>query len=185
MPPKEDVTRLLADLSAGKKGAAEALMPLLYDELRALARHYMRGERVDHTLQTTALVHEAYLRLGGKMETAWENKAHYMRVAARAMRHVLIDHARRKRAAKKGGTWKKESLDKAAEILEEASIDLLAVDQALSDLAKIDEQMAQVVELKFFGGLTIEETANVLGISPSTVKHEWVLAKAWLRQQIG
>jgi len=179
-----DVTQLLADLSVGKKGAEKALIPLLYDELRALAHHYMRAENPGHTLQTTALVHEAYLRLGGDKEAGWKDKAHYMRVAARVMRHVLIDHARRKRADKKGGKWGREPIDKAAELLEEVSVDLLGVDSALNQLTEIDKQMAQVVELRFFGGLTIEETAEVMEISPATVKREWTLAKAWFKQQI-
>jgi RNA polymerase sigma factor (TIGR02999 family) len=174
----------MADLKAGKKGAEEALMPLLYDELRVMARHYMRGERPGHTLQTTALVHEAYLKLGGEKDAGWESKAHFMRVAARAMRRVLIDHARRKRSAKKGGKWTREPLDEALKLMEDVSFDLLAVDNALSDLYEIDKQMAQVVEFRFFAGLTIEETAEVMGISQSTVKNEWVLAKAWLRQQM-
>jgi RNA polymerase sigma factor (TIGR02999 family) len=185
LPSRGDITQLLTDLKAGKKGAAEALMPLLYNELRALARHYMRSERPGHTLQTTALVHEVYLRLGGERDEGWENKTHFMRVAARAMRRVLIDHSRRKRADKKGGKRKREPLDKAAELMEEASFDLLDLDSALNRLSEIDEQMAQVVEIRFFGGLTVEETAKVMGISKSTVKHEWMMAKAWLKQQIG
>lgn len=185
MPPRDDVTRLLADLNAGKDGAEEALMPLLYDELRALAHQYMRAERPDHTLQTTALVHEAYLRLGGEKEAGWESKGHFMRVAARAMRRILIDHARRKRSDKKGGKRGREPLDKAAEIMEESCFDLIGVDSALNRLYEIDVQMGQVVEYRFFGGLTIEETAQAMGISQSTVKSEWMLAKAWLKHQLG
>lgn len=184
MPSPEDITRLLADLNAGKDGAEEVLMPLLYDELRALARHHMRAERPGHTLQTTALVNEAYLRLGGERDAGWSNKAHFMRIASRAMRRVLIDHARRKRSDKKGGKRGREPLFKATELMEEASFDLLALDQALERLAEIDEQMAKVVELRFFGGLTIAETAKVMEISPGTVKNEWLLAKAWLKQQV-
>ena len=185
MPSPEDITRLLADLNAGKSGAEEALMPVIYEELRSLARAYMRAERPGHTLQTTALVHEAYLRLGGDKDVAWQNRVHFMRVAARTMRRVLIDHARRKRADKKGGMRKREPLDRAVGLLEESSFDLVAMDSVLSRLSEIDEQMGQVVELRFFGGLTIEETAAVLGISQSTVKQEWTLAKAWLKYQLG
>lgn len=185
MPPPEDVTRLLADLNAGKEGAEKALMPVLYDELRSLARSYMRGERPGHTLQTTALVHEAYLRLGGDRDIAWESKAHFMRVAARTMRRVLIDHARRNRSDKKGGKRGREPLDRAVEVMEEASFDLVALDSVLARLSEIDGQMGQVVELRFFAGLTIEETGKVMGISIGTVKNDWALAKAWLKQQIG
>lgn len=184
MPSRDDITRLLADLNAGKEGADEALMPLLYDELRALAHRYMRGERPGHTLQTTALVHEAYLRLGGDEDAGWENRTHFIRVAAQAMRRVLIDHARRKRSDKKGGKWERVPLDEAMELMEDSCIDILAVDGALRRLTEIDRQMALVVELRFFGGLTVEETAQVMEVSPSTVKHEWMLAKAWLKQQI-
>jgi RNA polymerase sigma-70 factor (ECF subfamily) len=184
LPTRDDITRLLADLSAGKQGAEEVLMPLLYDELRALARQYMRSERPGHTLQTTVLVHEAYLRLGGQKDAGWESKAHFMRMAAKVMRRVLIDHARRKRSVKKGGKLSREPLDKAADIMEEASVDLLTLDSALSRLAEIDKQMAEVVEFRFFAGLTVEETAKIMGISESTVKHDWMLAKAWLKQQV-
>jgi RNA polymerase sigma factor (TIGR02999 family) len=184
LPSKEDITRLLSDLNAGKKGAEAALFPLVYDQLRALASHFMRDERPSHTLQTTALVHEAYLRLGGIKEESWENRAHYLRVAAQAMRRVLIDHARHKKSGKKGGGWQRESLDQAAFILGEPSIDLVALDQALTQLSDMDPQLGQVVELRFFGGLTVEETARVLGISPRTVKSDWRMARAWLKTRI-
>ena len=160
-------------------------MPLIYNELRALAKRYMRGERSGHTLQTTALVHEAYIKLGGVTEISWESRAHYLRVASQAMRRVLIDHARRKKADKKGGKRTREPLDRAADIMEKASVDLLELDSAIDKLAKIDPQLAQVVELRFFGGLTVEETAKVIGISKTTVKEDWSLAKAWLKQEMG
>lgn len=185
MPSPEDITRLLADLNAGKEGAEEALMPVLYEELRALARSCMRAERPGHTLQTTALVHEAYLRFGGGSDIAWQDRGHFMRIAARTMRRVLIDHARRKRTDRKGGKRKREPLDKAIDLMEASSSDLIAIDSVLGRLFEIDEQMGQVVELRFFGGLTIEETAKVLGISQTTVKQEWSLAKAWLKQELG
>lgn len=185
MRPQEDITKLLKGLSAGEEGAEEALMPHVYNELRNLARHYMRAERAGHTLQTTALVHEAYLRLGDEEDTVWEDKSHYMRIASRAMRQILIDHARRKKAEKKGGKWGREPLYQAAELMEEVSHDLLDLDIALNKMAVIDPRMAQVVELRFFGGLTVEQTARAMGISKATVKREWMVAKAWLMQKIG
>lgn len=160
-------------------------MPLVYNELRALAKHYMRGERPGHTLQTTALVHEAYLKLGGEREAPWESRAHYLRMASQAMRRVLIDHARRRKADKKGGKRTREPLDKALDLMESSSTDLVELDSSLDKLAGIDPQLAQVVELRFFGGLTVEETAKVLGISKTTVKQDWSLAKAWLKQEMG
>jgi RNA polymerase sigma factor (TIGR02999 family) len=185
VPSQEDITRLLEDLSAGKSGAEEALLPLVYDELRNLARHYMRFERPGHTLQTTALVHEAYLKLGGDSDIAWESRGHFLRLAAQAMRRVLIDHARRKRSVKKGGKWGREPLDKAVDLFEEASfVDLVELDSALDRLGEIEKQMVRIVELRFFGGFTVEETAQILGISKTTVKHDWMLARAWLKQQI-
>jgi RNA polymerase sigma factor (TIGR02999 family) len=181
---KDDVTRLLADLRAGKEDAAENLLPLLYDELHALARYYMQDEKRGHTLQTTALVHEAYLRLCGSADQSWENRAHYLRVAARAMRHVLIDHARRKLAEKRGGRRNRESLDMVDRLLGESRVDLVGLDHALNSLSELDPRMEQIVELRFFSGLTIEETAKVLGVSPRTVKYDWTLAKAWLKEEL-
>ncbi len=184
MPKKNDITHLLEDLNAGKTEAQEVLLPLLYNELRALARFHMRDERSGHTLQTTALVHEAYLRLcDGRAET-WENKAHYMRMAARAMRRVLVDHARRKRAAKRGGGSKKESLEMADGFEIEGTIDLIALDEALKKLANLDPRLGQIVELRFFGGLTADEAAHVLGVSPRTIKYEWKMAKVWLKHEM-
>ncbi len=180
---RDEAERLLAGLEAGQRGAGEALLPLLYEELRAQARRQMRQEGPGHTLQTTALVHEAYLRLAGR-RSGWESKAHFVRVAAQAMRRVLIDHARRKRADKRGGERTREPLDQVTEVMEEVSSDLLAVDEALEKLSEIDERMAQVVEVRFFGGLTVEETARVMGVSPGTVKNDWTLAKAWLKAEV-
>lgn len=185
MPAPDDITRLLRELREGKEGAEEALMPRVYDELHALAKHYMRTQRPGHTLQTTALVHEAYMKLGGVKEASFESKAHYFRVAAKAMRSVLVDYARRKGAEKKGGKRKRESLEEAAPMTEESTVDLLALDETLSRLSEIDTQMGQVVELRYFGGLTVEETARVLSISPTTVKHDWMMARAWLMQEMG
>jgi len=184
---RKEVTRLLHELSAGKVGAGEALLPLVYDELHALAERHMRGERSDHTLQTTALVHEAYLKLGGGQARTWEDRAHFLRIASQAMRRVLIDHARRRGAEKKGGHRQRRPLDEAIALIGEACApaDLLALDQALQKLASIDPHMEQVVELRFFGSLTVEETARVMGISPRTVKADWRIAKAWLKKELG
>lgn len=179
-----DVTRLLVDLRAGKQAASEDLISLLYEELHSLAKNYMRQERPGHTLQTTALVHEAYLRLGGDEGMPWENRVHFLRVAAQAMRRVLIDHARRKLSDKRGGDRNREALDEELAITEERPEDLLSLDIALNKLSGVDQQIAQVVELRFFGGLSVEETARIMGISARTVKREWRLAKAWLKQQI-
>lgn len=185
MPSREEVTRLLADLSAGRQGADEALLPLVYDELHAMAKSFMRGERPGHTLQTTALVHEAYLKLGGSSEDEWENRAHFLRVAARAMRRILIDHARSKRSLRKGGNRQREPLDEDAMMgAQDPTIDYLALDNALELLAAVDPRIVQVVELRFFAGLSVEDTAKVLAVSPRTVKYEWRMAKAWLMEKI-
>lgn len=179
-----DVTKLLLDLRAGRKGADEDLLSLVYEELHSLAKNYMRRERPGHTLQTTALVHEAYLRLGGSEEIPWENRVHFLRVAARAMRRVLIDHARRKLSEKRGGERVREVLDEELAVVKEHPEDLLSLDTALSQLSAFDPQMAQVVELRFFAGFSVEETASIMEVSARTVKREWRLAKAWLKQQM-
>jgi len=180
---------LLSAINAGDAKAEEDLIPLLYDELHALARYYMRGENLGHTLQTTALVHEAYLRLCGDTGDSINDKTHYMRLAARAMRRVLIDSARRKRAVKKGGDRKKEPLEIADAFITNESVDFLDLDESLEKLSGIDPELAQLVELRFFGGLTVDETAQVLGakpwISPRTVKSDWKMAKVWLKNDMG
>lgn len=159
-------------------------MPLVYDELRRLANHYLRQERSDHTLQPTALVHEAYLKLIDQSRVDWQNRAHFFGVAAQSMRRILVDHARSHRASKRGGVQQKLALDEAVDYSQPRDIDLLALDDALNLLAKLDERQSQVVELRFFGGLTIEETAAALGVSPATVKVDWSMAKAWLHREI-
>lgn len=184
MPDRGEFTRLLADLNAGEEGAEEALLVLVYDELRSLARRYMLDERSGHTLQTTAVVHEAYVRLSGMDKTDWESKAHYFRVAARAMRRVLIDHARRKKADKHGGNRQRKPLELGDRLAVNESVDLLDLDLALKDLSEMDPRMGQIVELRFFGGLTIEDTARVLGVSSRTVKNDWKLAKSWLKEEM-
>lgn len=177
-----DPSALISRLSAGKEGAEEALLPLVYDELRSLAHHYMRGERRGHTLQTTALVHEAFLRMGGGGEVAVEGRSHFMRVAARAMRRVLIDHARRKLAERHGGGRSRESIEEVEILLGEPDVDFLALDDALDKLGEVDAHLAQIVELRFFAGLSAEEAASVLGVSVRKLQYDWRMARAWLKQ---
>jgi RNA polymerase sigma factor (TIGR02999 family) len=179
-----EVTRLLADVGVGKEGADEALYSLVYQELHSLARRYMKGERAGHTLQTTALVNEAYVQLAGDTSPSWESRAHFMRVAARAMRRILIQHARRKGTEKRGGRWKRQTLAEVAGPDPEESLNLVRLDTALTKLASIEERMATVVELRFFAGLSIEDAARVLDVSPMTVKRTWRAAKAWLRTEM-
>ena len=183
-PSRQEVTQVLIDWSGGDRTAAERLMPLIYDELRQIARGYLQNERPDHTLQATGLVHEAYLRLVDQTTTTWQNRAHFFGVAAGVMRRVLVDHARRHRTDKRGGKWDKLEFDEALAPGLSRSVDLLALDDALIDLAKLDPRQSQVVELRFFGGLTTEEAAEVLDVSPRTIKREWRRAKAWLRREI-
>jgi RNA polymerase sigma factor (TIGR02999 family) len=175
-----DVTQLLVSWSEGDPNALEALTPLVYDELRRLAGHYLRRERPDHTLQSTALVHEAYLRMVDQRRVRWQNRAHFFGVAAQIIRRILVDHARSHKAEKRGADAVNLSLDEAMAVPEERQVDLVALDDSLSSLASLDPQQGRIVELRFFGGLSIEETAEVLDVSPATVKRDWALAKAWL-----
>lgn len=170
---------------AQNKAALDQLMPVVYDELRRLAQNYLSRERPDHTLQTTALVHEAYLRLVDQKTVNWQNRAQFFGIAARMMRRILINYAEERRAKKRQGSAVRVSLDEAVNFFEERDLDLAALDQALNALAALDEQQAQVVELRFFGGLTIEEVSEVLEISPATTKREWESAKLWLRRELG
>jgi RNA polymerase sigma factor (TIGR02999 family) len=179
-----DVTQLLVHWSKGDKEALNELMPLVYEELRRLAKAYLRRERPDHTLQGTALVHEAFLRLIDQNRVQWQNRAHFFGVAAQMIRHILVDHARAQLAGKRGAGAAKLSLDEAIAIPDSQEIDLLSLDDALIRLAKMDQQQSRIVELRYFGGLTIEETAEVLAISPATVKRDWVMAKAWLHRTL-
>lgn len=174
------VTKLLVRWREGDRHALEELMPLVYDELRRLARHYLRQERSDHTLQSTALVHEAYLRLAGGNAPNWQNRAHFFGVAAHIMRQILVEHARGRDAAKRGGNVCKIVLDDAVDLSWRIDVDVVALDRALDELSELDAQQGRIVELRFFGGLTIEDTSEVLGISPATVKRDWVTARAWL-----
>ena len=183
-PSREEVTDLLNDWSNGDQEALNRLMPLVYDELRRLASRHLRHERVGHTLQTTALVHEAYLKLVDQKKANWQNRVQFFATAAKVMRHVLVDYARSRKAVKRGGDYCRLSLDEAAISSEEKDADLLVLNEVLDKLATIDPQQCRVVELRVFGGLTVEETAEALGISSRTVKREWSMAKAWLHKQI-
>jgi RNA polymerase sigma factor (TIGR02999 family) len=180
----EDVTRLLIELTRGNDAAVDALLPLIYDELRSLAANYLRRERPDHTLQPTALVHEAYLRLVDQTRVNWQNRAHFFGVAAQIMRRLLVDHARKHNAEKRGQDFKKLSLDENIDRAVERSAELIALDDALKTLATFDEQKARMVELRYFGGLSIEETADVMGVTPTTIKRHWRLVKAWLHGEM-
>lgn len=180
MSENQDVTLLLSALTRGDEDAASKLIPVVYDELRRLAGSYMRRERVDHTLQATALVHEAYMKLVEQRSVNWQSRAHFFGVAAQLMRRILIDHARGHSRQKRGGEQQKVSLDEALIFSEQQAAELLAVDDSLNQLAKIDPRQAKVVEMRFFGGLSVEEAAEVLGVSPKTVKRDWSVAKAWL-----
>lgn len=181
----ENVTQLLLELTGGNTQVLEALLPIVYSELRRLANNYLRRERSDHTLQPTALVHEAYMKLVDQRNVKWQNRAHFFGVAANIMRRILVDHARKHKSEKRGGEFSKEQLEEALVVVsDEKSVELLALDEALENLAKMDAQKARIVELRYFGGLSVEETAEVMGISEITVKRHWKMAKAWLFGQI-
>jgi RNA polymerase sigma factor (TIGR02999 family) len=184
MEPRSEITLLLRRLSAGDKSALNQLMPLIYAELHQLASSYMRRERPGQTLQTTALVHEAYLQLVGQETAHWQNRSQFFGVAAQLMRRILVDHARAHHAAKRGGNLPKLSLDEAVVMAKERGGDLLAIDELLQKLAEIDPQQVRIVELRFFTGLSVEETAQVLSISDRTVKREWAVARAWLQREL-
>ena len=181
--PERGVTALLKDWSGGDPTALERLMPLVYGELRKLAASYLRAERSGHTLQPTALVHEAYLRLVDQRSVNWQNRAHFFGIAAQMMRRILVDHARRRQAAKRdAAAYRLPTLSGAESVARDP--ELLALDEALTGLAALDAEQARIVELRFFGGLTVEETAEVTGVSPATVKREWQTARAWLAREI-
>ena len=182
MPVSAQTTQILADLSRGDRSAASRLMPLIYDELHALAARSMRQERPDHTLQATALVNEAYLRLIDQSRVDWQSRAHFFAVAAEMIRRVLVDHAREHDAAKRGGAAGKVILTDSMGALEDPDIDLIALDEALGELGRLKERHRKVVELRFFGGLSVQETAHVLGVSTQTVRGDWRTARAWLRE---
>jgi RNA polymerase sigma-70 factor (ECF subfamily) len=179
-----EVTQILAEIRAGNKDAESKLIPLVYSELRRLAAHYLRGERADHTLQPTALVHEAYLRLTKLREVDWQTRSHFFATAAIVMRRILVDHARTQRANKREGFREAISLEEALIVSPARSTQLLALDDALDKLTKLDARRSKIVELRFFGGLSEEETGEVLGISTRTVRRDWRIAKAWLYNEV-
>jgi len=183
-PAAHEVTRLLHQISGGDASAVERLVPMIYAELRQIAERAMRHERSDHTLQPTALVHEAFLRLVGKPDLSWESRAHFLNIAAQAMRRVLLMHARERRAGKRGGGLDRVTLDEQLVGSAERGVDLIGLDESLERLAAVFPRKARVVELRFFAGLGIEETARVLEISPATVKREWDFARAWIRRDL-
>lgn len=180
----KDVTKLLAAWSQGDEEARDKLLPLVYQELRRVASRYLRNERRDHTLQATALVHETYLRLVEQKRTRWQSRAHFFGVAAQLMRRILVDHARRHATAKRGGALWRVGLDESTPARASRDVEMVALDDALEELAGFDPKQARLVELRFFGGLTLQETAEVLGISVATVKREWNTARAWLHARI-
>ena len=181
--PSPDVTQLLAQWTDGDPRALDALLPLVYDELRRLARSYLHRERSDHTLQSTALVHEAYLRLVDQ-NVSWQNRAHFFGIAGQMMRRILVDHARGRNSAKRGGGVCKVTLEEEAAGAAQRNLDVIALDEALTNLARLDPQQSRIVELRFFAGLSIEDTSEVLKISPATVKRDWAMAKAWLFREM-
>ena len=178
------VTDLLIDWTDGNKAALDRLMPIVYDELRQLAKRYLARERPEHTLQPTALVHEAYVKLIDQQSVRWQNRAHFFGIAAQLMRRILVDHARRRDAAKRGDGVRNLALEDFALETPAPALDILALDQLLVTLTSLDPQQGRIVELRFFGGLTVEESAEVLGISSTTVKRDWRSAKAWLYREL-
>ena len=182
-PSPNQVTELLLKWKCGDQDSLHALLPLVYNELRRLAQHHLRGERPDHTLQSTALVHEAYLRMVKPGSMQFESRGHFFALASQLMREILVDHARHRRAAKRDG-GERLTLEVAAELAESKGVDLLALDDALNELAKMNPRQSRIVELKFFGGLSIEEVSDVLGVSPATVERDWAVARAWLYREI-
>ncbi len=178
------VTKLLRGWRAGESTVPDELLPLVYDELRRVAHHYLRNERPGHTLQSTALVHEAYLRLVGQGQPKWESRAHFFAVAAQLMRQILVDYARRHRASKRGSGICMLALDEAVSLPQRKGVDVVALDDALNTLAELDPRQSRVVELRFFAGLSLEETSEVMGIATATVQRDWTTARAWLHREI-
>jgi RNA polymerase sigma factor (TIGR02999 family) len=181
---QSQLTNLLDDWKRGDPSALEKLTPLIYDELRRIAHRYARHERNGHTLQTTALINEAYVRLAGNESPDWQNRQHFFAVTAQVMRHILIDHARRRRALKHGGHGQQVSLSEAEAMTNERAAELIALDEALAELAAFDPRKSEVVQLRYFGGLSLEETAEALGVSLMTVRRDWRAAKAWLYKKM-
>lgn len=184
MTQAHELTQLLIDWSNGDRAALDKLMPLIDAELRRLAHRYMTHERAGHTLQTTALVNEAFLRLVNRKNLQWQNRAHFFGIAAQLMRTILVDHARSHASAKRGGGARKLELDEAMVVSQQKAAEVIALDDALNQLALLDPQQSRIVELRFFGGLTVEEAAEVLQVSPATIKRDWSTAKAWLYHEL-
>ncbi len=184
MPHSAQTTQILLAAANGDRSAADQLMPLVYDELHGLAEHFMAQERVDHTLQATALVNEAYMRLIDQTQVDWQGRVHFCAVASQMIRRILVDHARKRSAAKRGGGASRVDLTDILDLSQEIGVDLLGLDEALQELRGLHERQARVVELRFFGGLNVQETAAVLEVSPRTVKGDWRLARAWLRERL-
>ena len=181
----DEITKMLRAWSEGDRAAADQFMPVIYDELRRQAHRFLNRERANHTLQTTALVHEAYLRLTEQRDVSWQNRAQFFGLAAQMMRRILVNYAVNRKRDKRGGSAERLQLDETIQIqAADKSIDLIELDEALNRLAKLDERQARVIELRYFGGLSIEETAEVMAISPATVKREWNMAKTWLRSEL-
>ncbi|HKR60729.1 MAG TPA: sigma-70 family RNA polymerase sigma factor [Pyrinomonadaceae bacterium] len=183
-PSPQEVTQLLVAWGNGDRAARDELMPLVYDELRRLAHRYMGRERPDHTLQTSALVNEAFIRLIDQKDVRWQNRAHFFGIAAQMMRRILVDHARKRGFAKRGGDQHAVPLEEVMIVSPQRAAEVVALDDALNSLAELDPRKSQIIELRFFGGLSIEETAEVLGVSPGTVMRDWTFARAWLRREI-
>lgn len=183
-PSPEAVTQLLVAWGSGDQAALDQLMPLVYDELHQIAHRYLRRERAEHTLQTTALVNEAYLKLAGEKNKDWQNRAHFFAVAANMMRHLLVDYARTRNRARRGGAAQQVPLDDALIVAPERATELLVLDDALTSLEQFDARKSRIAELRYFGGLSVEETAAVLHVSPTTILREWRLTKAWLHQEM-
>ena len=184
MASQQEITRLLSELSGGEAGALERLMPLVEGELRRIAARHMRRENPNHTLQTTALMNDAFLKLVGQHEVRWQNRAHFFALSSQVMRRILLDHARTRDRSKRGGQLDRVELREAELVSRERSEELIALDDALRRLAEFDPLKSRVVEMRHFGGLTVEETAEVLGVAPVTVMRHWSLAKAWLRREL-
>ena len=184
MSPDHSVTQLLEEWNSGNREALDKLMPLIYEELRKMARRYMGQQNPGHTLQTTALIHEAYLRMVKQEDKHFENRAHFFGVAAQAMRHILVDYARARSTAKRGGGVRPISLEEAALVTEERAAELIAFDEALKELEILSKRQSRVVELRYFGGLSVDETATVLEVSPDTVMRDWSMAKTWLHRAL-
>jgi len=180
----QNVSQLLQAWGSGDETALDKLMPLVYEELRGMAKRYMNRQSPGHTLQTTALIHEAYLRLVDQKDVQWQNRAHFFGVAAKAMRHILVDYARARQATKRGGEARLVSFDEAAMVSVGRTAELVALDDALQSLAAFDHRKSQIVELRYFGGLTVEETAEILKVSPETVARDWRLARTWLLREL-